>query len=90
MLATMGYTTVMLQTGAAFLQVVTPMTADRGVWNAPGEAAVAHQAWSDRSFRFSIVAPRQAEVAITEAQSISLHNALIASFDEFIAPILIS
>lgn len=90
MLATMGYSTVMLQTGAALLQVVTPMTADRGVWNAPGEAAVAHQAWSDRSFRFSIVAPKQAGVTITEAQSVSLHNALIASFDEFIAPILIS
>jgi hypothetical protein len=90
MLANMGYTTVMLQTGAAFLQVVTPMTAERGVWNALGEAAVAHQAWSDRSFRFSIVAPQQAEVSITEAQSISLHNALIASFDEFVAPILIS
>ena len=90
MLANMGYTTVMLQTGAAFLQVVTPMTAARGVWTAPGEAAVAHQAWSDRSFRFSIVAPRQSEFAISEEQSRSLHNALIASFDEFIAPILIS
>lgn len=90
MLATMGYSTVMLQTGAALLQVVTPMTADRGVWSAPGKAAVAHQAWSDRSFRFSIVAPKQAEVVITEAQSVSLHNALIASFDEFTAPILIS
>lgn len=90
MLANMGYTTVMLQTGAAFLQVVTPMTADRGVWNVPGEATVAHQAWSDRSFRFSFVAPKSAEVTITEEQSISLHNALIASFDDFVAPILIS
>lgn len=90
MLANMGYTTVMLQTGAAFLQVVTPMTADRGNWNAPLQAAVAHQAWSDRSFRFSFVAPKSTKVAITEEQSISLHNALLASFDEFIEPILIS
>lgn len=90
MLATMGYSTVMLQTGAALLQVVTPTTGDRGAWNAPEQAAVAHQAWSDRSFRFSIVAPKQTEVTISEAQSVSLHNALIASFDEFIAPILIS
>ena len=88
MLASMGYSTVMLQSGAAFLQVVTPMTADRPAWVMPSNPAVAHQAWSDLAFRFNFVAPKPVELTITEEQSASLHRALIASFDDFIAPIL--
>lgn len=88
MLANMGYS--VLQTGAALMQVVTPMTADGAAWHIPAGVAASNQVWSDRSFRFSIVAPKQVKVAITEAQSVSLHNALIASFDEFVPPILIS
>jgi hypothetical protein len=90
MLASMSYATVMLQTGAALLQVVTPMTGKLPVWSAPGIADAPHQAWSDRSFRFNFVAPKQADFVITEEQSVLLHKALIASADEFIAPILIS
>jgi hypothetical protein len=90
MLTTTGYTTAMLQTGVALLQVVTPMTADRGVWSTPDKPEVVRQSWSDISFRFSIVVPKHQEVVITEKQSVTLHNALIASFDEFVAPILIS
>jgi hypothetical protein len=90
MLANMGYSAVVLQTGAAFLQVVTPMTADRAAWNIPAGVAVPHQAWSDRTFRFSFVAPQHSEVTITEEQSRTLHKALVASFDDFVAPILIS
>ena len=90
MLANIGYTTVMFQTGAALLQIVTPVTADRTAWSVYDDATAAHQAWSDRSFRFSIIAPKQTHVTVTEDQSKSLHKALIASFDEFVAPILIS
>lgn len=90
MLASLGNAAVMMQSGAAFLQVVTPMTADRAIWLVPAGSVEMRQVWSDRAYQFNFVAPLKVELAISEGQSKSLHEALIASFDEFIAPILIS
>lgn len=90
MLANMGYTAVVLQTGAAILQVATPMTADQANWALPAHTVDMHQAWSDRTFRFSFAAPQYTEITINEEQSQTLHKALISSFDDFIAPILIA
>lgn len=90
MLATMGYTAVMLQTGAAFLQVTAPMTADRATWKQSADMIAATPVWSDRAYKFSFSAVPSNPVVLGEKQSRTLHNALIASFDEFIAPIVIS
>ena len=90
MLASLGYSTVVLQSGVAFLQAVAPLTADRPAWVVPADLAAVHQVWSDRTFKFIFTAPRSNALRISEEQSKSLHKALIASFDVFIAPILIS
>lgn len=90
MLATMNYTAAMLQTSVAFLQVATPMTGDRVPSVQPSPLEAATQTWSDRSYQFNFTKVQTNKLSITEAQSRTLHNALIASFDEFIAPILIS
>jgi hypothetical protein len=90
MLPNLSYSAVMLQTGAAFLQVAAPMTADRAAWNVPADGALAHQVWSDRMYQFNFVTPQQAKVEITEEQSRMLHKSLIASFDEFVPPIFLS
>jgi hypothetical protein len=90
MLANMGYAAVALQTGAAFLQVAAPMTADGAIWGKQAEIIATSPVWSDRAYRFNFIAMASVPLVVDEKQSGTLHNALIASFDEFIAPIAIS
>lgn len=89
MLATMNYAAFALQTSAAILQVATPMTGDRAALGQPAPLVASTQTWSDRRYQFNFTPLQINEVKIDEAQSRTLHNALIASFDEFVAPILI-
>ncbi len=89
MLAKIGYSTVVLQTGAAMLQVVVPSSGDRTTDWQGGEVVEAGRVWSDTSYQFNIVTPKVAPVEITESQSQALHEAFLASLDDFIAPILI-
>ena len=90
MLAELEYS-AQIQTGtAALLQVATPMTANQMAWTPQRDVAGFHLTWSDRIYRFTFAPPRLQQVSISEAQSQSLHSALIASFDDFVAPISIS
>lgn len=90
MLASVGYAAAMLQTGAAMLSASAPMSADTAAWGKASEEAAPSLAWSDRSYKFRFAKVAGKPVTIDEKQSRVLHNALIASFDELIQPIIVS
>lgn len=85
----MSYTALMLQTGAAFLQVATPMTADSGAWVKSPEPSTYIPVWSDLAYQFKFISLSGNVVKLDEKQSRVLHTALIASFNDFRPPIFV-
>lgn len=84
MLSTMSYSAAI--TGAAFLQIASPTTAEPASYGLPAEVLAASPAWSDRSYRFSFLSVLELPALIDEKQNETLHRALMASFDEIIPP----
>lgn len=90
MLSSTGYTAVMLQTGAAFLQVAVPLGTGSAASTLPADEVISSSAWSDQAYRFKFSSVPISSFALDEKQSRALHEALIASFEEFILPIELS
>lgn len=88
MLATVGYAAAMLQTGAAVLYGSAPMSADRAAWGQSCDKIAISPVWSDRSYKFTFAKVASKPVFLDEKQSRVLHNALVASFDDFVQPII--